>query len=255
MDNSNRNDLQIDRVSATLRLRVEEKLRDAIATGRFRPGERLVERELCSLLAVSRTSVREALRQLGAEGLIHTVPHRGPVVAAITLKEARELYEVRALLEGFAGRGCALHATDAQIARIKQAVDALETAARQHGEGLIPAKTAFYDALLDSCGNDAVRQLLKTMHNRITLLRRTSMTQPGRLRNSIAEIRTIYQRIAARDAKGARAACIAHINNAAAVALEVLARGEPEPTRRDREKPEQTARTPFARIARAARSR
>jgi DNA-binding GntR family transcriptional regulator len=231
MDDSNRNDLQVERESATLRLRVEEKLRDAISTGRFRPGERLVERELCSLLAVSRTSVREALRQLEAEGLIVTVPHRGPVVASITVEEARQLYEVRALLEGFAGRGCALHATDAQIARLKEAVEALEVAARSGGLPLVAAKTAFYDVLLESCGNDVVRQLLKTMHNRITLLRRTSMTQPGRLKKSLAEIRAIYQRIAARDAEGARAACITHINNAAAVALEVLAHGEHEPGR------------------------
>lgn len=221
-----RTDLQVARETITLRVKVEEKLRDAIATGRFRPGERLVERELCTLLAVSRTSVREALRQLEAEGLIVTVPHRGPVVASISVEEARQLYEVRALLEGLAGRGCALRASDAQLARIRKAVDALEAASRAKGGALIQAKTAFYDALLESCGNDVVRQLLKVMHNRITLLRATSMTQPGRLRRSLAEIRTIYQRIAAHDADGAEAACVKHIQNAAAVALEVLARNE-----------------------------
>ena len=225
------NDLHVAREAATLRLRVEEKLREAIATGRFRPGERLVERELCSLLAVGRTSVREALRQLEAEGLIVTVPHRGPVVASVGVDEAKQLYEVRALLEGFAGRGCALHATDAQIEHLGEAVEALEAASRHKGRGLIQAKTAFYDALLESCGNDVVRQLLKVMHNRITLLRATSMVQPGRLRKSLAEIRTIYQRIAARDPEGAQAACVAHIHNAAAVALEVLARSESSSTR------------------------
>ncbi|GAC1343985.1 MAG: GntR family transcriptional regulator [Myxococcales bacterium] len=217
-------DMHVARESSTLRLRVEEKLRNAIGTGRFVPGQRLVERELCALLNVGRTSVREALRQLEAEGLIVSVPHRGPAVASITVEEARQLYEVRALLEGFAGRGCAEAATDAQIASLTHAFEDLERAAVRGGRALLPAKTAFYDALLAACGNEVVRQILKTLHNRITLLRATSMMQPERLRKSLAEIRVIVERIAARDADGAEAACVSHIRNAAEVALPVLAR-------------------------------
>src|SRR5690349_13762377 len=103
--------MQVVRHAATLRLQVEEKLRNAIAAGRFKPGERLVERDLCARLDVSRALIREALRQLEAEGLIVAVPHRGPVVASITVEEARQIYAVRALLEGFAGRGFVGHAT------------------------------------------------------------------------------------------------------------------------------------------------
>jgi DNA-binding GntR family transcriptional regulator len=217
-------DMQISRESATLRLRVEAKIRDAIATGRFRAGDRLVERELCSMLGVGRTSVREALRQLEAEGLIVTIPHRGPQVAEITVEEAKQLYEVRALLEGFAGRGCALHATPAQLERLGRAVDALEAAIGTGRSELIAAKTDFYQALLEACGNEVVRQLLTGLHNRITLLRATSMTQEGRIGNSLKEIRAIYEHIAARDAQGAERACVQHIRNAAEVALAVLAR-------------------------------
>lgn len=221
-------DMQVAREAATLRLRVEEKLREAIASGRFRPGTRLIERELCTLLGVGRTSVREALRQLEAEGLIVTVPHRGPTVASITVEEARQLYEVRAVLEGFAGRGCAEHATPDQVTRLARAVDAVETAARK-GRGLVEAKTAFYEVLFASCGNEVVRQLLRVIHNRVTLLRATSMTQASRLPESLAELRAIQQRIAARDAAGAEAACVKHIRNAAQVALEVLAKSAPAP--------------------------
>jgi DNA-binding GntR family transcriptional regulator len=88
-------ELQIVRKSATLRLLVEDKLRSAIATGRFKPGQRLIERELCELTGVGRTSIREALRQLEAEGLVTTIPHRGPSVSTISLDEARQLYSVR----------------------------------------------------------------------------------------------------------------------------------------------------------------
>ncbi len=71
-------DLNVSREAVTLRMRVEDKLRSAIASGIFKPGQRLIERELCELTGVGRTSIREAVRQLEAEGLITSVPHRGP---------------------------------------------------------------------------------------------------------------------------------------------------------------------------------
>src|SRR3954447_14533312 len=91
----------------TVRSRVGQKLREAIMAGVFKPGQRLVERELCEMTGVSRPSIREALRLLEAEGLVSIVAHRGPVVSTISVEEAEQLYAARALLEGFAGRECA----------------------------------------------------------------------------------------------------------------------------------------------------
>ncbi|HEX5957206.1 MAG TPA: GntR family transcriptional regulator [Hyphomicrobiaceae bacterium] len=220
-------DLAVSRHPATLRVLVEEKLRAAIAAGRFTPGQRLIERELCDLLGVGRTSVREALRQLEAEGLVTTVPHRGPVVSTISVAEAEQLYALRGLLEGFAGRTFAERRPKEPLRRLKTAVKALEQAAAGSDRGaLIAAKTEFYDALLEGCGNAFVQQALKTLHNRVTLLRATSMTQPGRLAESLAEIRGIADAIAAGDAARAERSCISHIRSAAKVALEVLADSE-----------------------------
>ena len=91
----------------TVRAMVAQKLREAIMSGTLKPGQRLVERELCEMTGVSRPSIREALRLLEADGLVNTVPHRGPVVSTISLEEAKQLYAARAVLEGFAGRECA----------------------------------------------------------------------------------------------------------------------------------------------------
>jgi len=85
----------------TVRAIVEQKIRDAIMIGTFKPGQRLVERELCELIGVSRPSIREALRRLEADGLINNVPNRGPAVNSISAEEARQLYAARALLEGY----------------------------------------------------------------------------------------------------------------------------------------------------------
>lgn len=226
-------DLQIPRQAASLRLLVEDKLRGAIASGRFKPGQRLVERELCDLIGVGRTSIREALRQLEAEGLVTTIPHRGPVVSTITVQEAEQLYEVRALLEGYAGRLFAGRGEKGAIAALGEAVERLEAAAAGEDRGaLIAAKTAFYAVLMEGCGNIFVQQILTMLHNRITLLRLTSMTQPGRIVQSMEEIREIHDAIAAGDGARAENACKRHIETAAKVALAVLARSEDDPSRR-----------------------
>jgi DNA-binding GntR family transcriptional regulator len=221
-------DLQVGRRLATLRLQVEDKLRAAIANGRFKPGERLTERHLCELTGVGRTSIREALRQLEAEGLVTTIPHRGPVVSVISPEEARQLYAVRALLEGFAGRQAAILRDEKTIEELGAAIERFAGSARNGDKsGLIKAKTEFYAALLRGCGNRFVEQMLTLLHNRITLLRSTSMMQKGRLQHSIAELRAIHAAIEKGDADEAEALCIAHIEAASKVALRVLEKRAP----------------------------
>jgi DNA-binding GntR family transcriptional regulator len=216
-------ELQIERKASTLRTMVEDKLRTAICSGRFKPGQRLVERELCELTDVSRTSVREALRQLEAEGLVTLIPYRGPVVSTISVDEAKQLYAVRALLEGFAGQSFAENGSEADLAALDETIVQIEAAAASGDRrDLIEAKTAFYAVLMQGSGNLFVRQMLGMVHNRITLLRFTSMTQEGRLAKSIQEIKAIRRAIAARDGAAARDACVFHIEAAAEVAIRVL---------------------------------
>jgi DNA-binding GntR family transcriptional regulator len=216
-------DLQIAPQRATLRGQVEEKLRQAIALGVFTPGQRLIERELCERLGVGRTSVREALRQLEAEGLITSVPHRGPVVSTINADEAEQLYAFRALLEGYAGRRCAESTTEIFKQKLEAAVETFVTAAKGQDRGpMLEAKRAFYDLLLEGSGNIFMRQTLGALHNRINMLRLTSMMQPGRLEHSIAELCEIAAAIRAGDGKRAGRACRRHVEEAAKAALKTL---------------------------------
>jgi DNA-binding GntR family transcriptional regulator len=216
-------DLQIPRQAATLRSLVEGKVRSAILSGQFKPGQRLVERELCELIGVGRTSVREALRQLEAEGLVTNAPHRGPSVSTITYEEAEQLYAVRGLLEGYAGQQFADQGTAKDMFRLGDAVRKFETAVGTlDGSAILGAKTEFYSVLMDGSGNIFLRQTLMLLHNRINLLRATSMMQSGRLLHSASEIREIYEAIFARDGARASAACRHHIAMAAKAALAYL---------------------------------
>lgn len=218
-------DLQIEKKSATLRGLVEDKLREAIAAGVFAPGQRLIERELCDMLGVGRTSVREALRQLEAESLIESLPHKGPVVARISVEEARQLYALRTLLEAHAGRRCAQTADDDFLQRLDAAVETFVKASEcKERVAMIEAKTAFYDLLMEGCGNKYITRTLTGLHNQISALRLTSMSRPDRLPRSIAEIRAIAAAIRSGDPARAADACRRHIENASEVALAEMMR-------------------------------
>jgi Transcriptional regulators len=217
-------DLRISKQRVTLRHLVEEKLRELIATGHFRPGDRLVERELCEVLDVSRTSVREALRQLEAEGLIRTEPHRGPMVSRVTPEEAEQLFRVRALLEGFCGAEFAQKGTDEEHARFARAVAAFAEAAKASAgtRALVACKAELYRCMIEGARNTFVESMLTSLHNRVNLLRATTMMQPDRLPRSVEEIEEINAAIQARDVERARSACVNHVEQSAKVALQVL---------------------------------
>src|SRR4029079_6585742 len=132
---------QVERGAAPRREQVSALLRREIVSMRLQPGQRLVERELIERIGVSRTTVREALRELAAEGLVTTIPQKGAIVAVPSWRAAGERYEVRALLEGAAAREFAERATDAQVAALRGALVLVEQS-ENDSEALLNAKDA-----------------------------------------------------------------------------------------------------------------
>lgn len=215
--------MRVDPAPALIREQAFERLRTAIITGHYQPGDRLIERELCDAMGVSRTSVREVLRRLEAERLISVEPRKGPVVASISPAQGRDIYEVRALLEGAAVRGFTSSATARQIKELRRLARAFERAAGKNKVAdLVSIMSEFYDLVLENCGNDVVRDLLKSLHARISYLRGTSMSKSGRVGQSVAEINAIVDAIENRDEDGAWQACQNHVRKAAEIALERL---------------------------------
>lgn len=210
--------------AVSVRQTAAEQIRTAIVAGVLLPGQRLPDRMLGELTGVGRTTVREAVRQLEAEGLVTVVPHRGPTVAVLSERESRDLYELRAMLEGQAGRLCAQRGGSDHAAALLRSVDALE-GAWLDGQisGVMDANAAFYEALLGGAANDALRQALATIHNRLALFRFSSTRWPGRTAQSVVELRAIAHAVAARDPAASEQACIRHIKAAAELALLVLA--------------------------------
>ncbi len=216
-------ELAILPLAAPLRREIEARLRAAITQGRFHAGERLIERELCEMLGVSRPSLREALRQLEAEELVTLRPNRGPAVAEVTLEEVREIYEMRATLEGLAARLFTLRASDAQVEKLRQALREMKKV-----EGgslwvlLLDRKNKFYEVLLTGCGNHAIQRVLNQLHNRLRLLRAEILA--GRAKAALGEVARIVGAVERRDADAACAAAMQHIERAGEVAIQSLER-------------------------------
>jgi len=210
-------DLRIQAV--TVQAQTAAKLREAIFSGLFKPGERLVESELCLRMGVSRTSIREALRQVSAERLVTIVPNRGPLVSQITWEEAREIYDVRALLEGEAVALFATQATPGSLTALRLALQDFEAATKTEDRlGRLAATERFYEIILNGCGNRIIAEILRGLLARITFLRAQSMSHPGRAQHSAREMRNILEAIETGDPRAARLASARHVQSACAAA-------------------------------------
>ncbi|KMK64855.1 GntR family transcriptional regulator [Puniceibacterium sp. IMCC21224] len=214
---------RVDRIAAPLRFSVTESIRNAIAVGRFKAGDHLPERELCEMTGVSRTLVREAMRQLESEGLVIVEPHRGPFVARITREQAEGIYEVRQQLESLACRLFVENATEEQRKALKAALSNLRTVSRKPDpQARLAAKNRFYDCLVEGANNEALGKCIYMLNSRITLLRATSLKAPGRIKESIKELTALVDALTARDIEKANELALLHVRNAAAAAIPLI---------------------------------
>lgn len=213
----------VPRPAATLRHGVTESIRQAIAAGRFRPGDRMPERDLCDMTGVSRTLVREALRQLESEGLIEVIAHKGPVVARITAAQAIGVYQVREVLEGLAAQLFAEHATPRDREALNAAFEEVKRAdvpARR-----VTLKNKFYDCLIAGTGNEALGKALYMLNARTMLLRAQSLQAPDRWNQSLNELEELVKALDERASEKARDAAVHHVRQAAAAAMHSFSMG------------------------------
>jgi GntR family transcriptional regulator, trigonelline degradation regulator len=234
--------LRVVRSLVSLKKQVVESLRTAIFDRRFSPGDRLVERELCEMLDVSRTLLREALSQLEAEGVVQIIPHRGPIVAVYSAEDAKSIYEVRAALEEMAGRCFVERATEQECKALETAFAEMKRSCTSKlGADHLTVKTKFYAALTTGAHNPVLVEMLRLIHGRVSMLRATTLAQPGRLAASLAELGNIVKSIKARDAEAAARACRLHVENAGVIAINILAEDaaapEAKPTQAKRRRP------------------
>lgn len=203
----------------TVQRQAVEKLRAAILSGEYAPGARLAEAQLCERLGISRPSVREALRSLEAEKLILMLPNKGPQVARLSWDDAQAIYDVRALLEGEAAALCVGRITPERTTAMRAALTAFDAAVKRRDPlARLSSTEDFYMALLQSCGNPIIHEVLRGLNARIAVLRSQSMSDPNRPVHSGREMRAILKAIEAGDAAAARQTAREHVANACTAA-------------------------------------
>ena len=218
---------KIEKTAASLRQQVIERLRDAVISGRLSPGQRLTERELTESLGVSRTVVREALRQLEAEGLIEVIPNKGPVVRSLTAEEAEDIYRIRAVLQGLAAQQFVAHADSAQVAALEDALeDVVAAYEASDAERTVETKTHFYDVLYAGAASDTLSSMLATLHARMWRWRTLGLAHPqrskARSRESLENLRDIVAAIKNGDADEAERLTRAEASQAAEEVIRLL---------------------------------
>ncbi|MHA6969323.1 GntR family transcriptional regulator (plasmid) [Glutamicibacter bergerei] len=212
----------IGRTAAPLREQVIAALREAILDFRLKPGQRLVERELIEQLQVSRTTVREALRELTSEGLVTVVPQKGAIVTQPSLDEAHDLYEARAASESLLIERFVEKATKSQMIRLNAAVEAFAEAADQdQASGLLAAKDVFYEVLIEGAGSSVLQQLTETIQARLRVVRAKAMSREGHS-EAVAELRGVVESVQAGNGKQAADLHALHIRRTASIAIQSL---------------------------------
>lgn len=229
MSSKDGSSLKIDRSVKTLRELTLEKMRDAILSAYFKPGERLVERTLCDELGVSRSIVREVLRHLETEGLVESIPHQGPVVATLDADKAAQIYEIRALLEGHAARLCAERADSALLERLAVINSQIQAAfCADDFHGVLEQTSAFYELMFQGSGQTMAWEVVQSLNARINRLRAMTISSAGRAAEAAEEMRLLVEALLKRDAQAAHDASVAHVRRVASIAANKLAEASTE---------------------------
>jgi DNA-binding GntR family transcriptional regulator len=206
--------------SISLRARIIQSLRRAIETGVLEPGARLVERDLCEQLQVSRTSLREALGELQAEGILTYSPTRRLSVSVISRTDAENAYRIRAVMEALVVEQFIERAGEAELTALVEESRRLKSAYRSGDvERMLIGKRAFYDRICSGAQNPMAFDIINRLILRTSVLRRRSLVRRQRQQQSIREVDVLIEAICKRDARAARKAAMQNVANSAASSL------------------------------------
>ncbi|MDY5845335.1 MAG: GntR family transcriptional regulator [Bariatricus sp.] len=196
----------------SLRGQVFEEIREDILKGKYKENEELREATLGKEMGVSRTPVREALRQLELEGLVHIIPNKGAYVTGITEKDVHDIYMTRSLLEGLCARWAAEHITREQIEELEEILLLAEYhIERDNTEQLSELDNKFHEVLYEACESRILSHILSDFHKYVQIARTKSVKKENRARKSLEEHREILEALRAGDPERAEKLANTHI--------------------------------------------
>ncbi len=192
--------------------RIAEALKQLIYDGEFAPGERLNEAALALRMGTSRGPIREAVHVLAGWGLVTPVPNRGVFVRKLSVREMLEVYDLRALVFGFAAERAAERIAEADKRELEQLLAAMDQAsANQDGTRYYELNLDFHARILALSGNERACRAYDDYVKELHLFRRRYFNGPGNMRRSNEQHRQLYEAIARGNGSRARAAAERHV--------------------------------------------
>ncbi|MBQ3141475.1 MAG: GntR family transcriptional regulator [Clostridia bacterium] len=199
----------------TLQQHIFTIIEERILSGELAPGTALIESKLCEELGVSRTPVREAIRQLEAEQLVRTVPNKGTIVVGVSQKDIIDIYHIRSRIEGLAARLAAENITVEELERLREILDLQEfyTLKGDHCS-LEKYDSRFHLLIYDVCKSRQLQMTLSNFHHFIKRARGVSFEKGKRASVALEEHRAVYKAIASGNGDAAENMMKQHIENA-----------------------------------------
>ena len=193
----------------SLRGRVFHKIREDILSGEYHQNEELKEASIGNELGVSRTPVREALRQLELEGLVNIIPNKGAYVNGISAKDIQDIYVIRSYLEGLCAKWACEYITKPQLEELDEIIYLSEFHAKKgHHDQLLELDNRFHEALYEASNSKILDHVLSDFHHYIQRVRKVTLSSMARVNDSNAEHRAIVEVLKEKD--GERAEVLAH---------------------------------------------
>ena len=191
-----------------------QELRNAIFADKLKPGDRLVENNIAESMGVSRTPVREALRQLELEGLAINVPRKGTLVKGLSVEDAMEIYDIREMLEGLAVKKSCLNISRKDILRLKDIVEKMkECIENERNDEYIKVHNEYNQIILNASKNKRLATQMEHIYEYLKSLRKVSLSNERKL-IALEEHRSIVEAIEKGDEVMAENIARVHVINA-----------------------------------------
>lgn len=203
---------------------IAQQLAEQILSGQLNPGERIEEKRVTEQFGVSRTPVRDALRQLAATGLVAIKPHRGVTVVDLDVEQLTDMFEAQAEIEALCARLSAGRMTSIERRKLQLAANRSEPALATTDHQLYSdANEEFHHRIYAGAHNDTLEQLAINLWNRVAPFRRSTFFKLGnRMERSFVEHEAIVAAILAGDEEAAQRAMHSHITNSSVNAIDYL---------------------------------
>jgi len=191
---------------------VFESLKDAIMNGKLEQGKMITEQQISREFGISRTPVREALYKLTATGLVRIIPHKGFLISKWSIKEIRDVFEIRIVLERLAVELFIRNYYQENLEELENITKKMEKAV-QENNFMEAAKmnNKFHDLIIEKSDNHEISNVMEPLKNKINIFRLISISTPSRLKTSLAEHRNILASILKKDIENAKKLIEIHI--------------------------------------------